>query len=171
MLFRILNGCIRQSYGENTDGRIDRPGKWFVEYGTVLFHLYTSRRSCHRSFQILDFLDRSGKILFYLGEQARICSWFHSKNFTWFSRIQDSWQNRQILPCQPRLYLHDSWLTGQDLSILSRILLPSWARIWKERWQERRLVFKQKLMLKATSLTEKPITAFTFQDKKGKICS
>jgi hypothetical protein len=75
------------------------------------------------------------------------------------------------LPCQPRLYLHDSWLTGQDLSILSRILLPSWARIWKERWQERRLVFKQKLMLKATSLTEKPITAFTFQDKKGKICS
>jgi hypothetical protein len=82
----------------------------------------------------------SDKILFHLGYQARALSWFNSKNFTRFSRIQDSGQNRQILPCQPRFGLHDSWMTGQDLSVLSRILLPSWTRIWKERWQDRRLV-------------------------------
>jgi hypothetical protein len=35
---------------------------------------YTSRRSWHRSFQILGFLGQSAKILFHLGDQARVFS-------------------------------------------------------------------------------------------------
>ncbi len=52
---------------------------------------------------------------------ARVFSRFNRKNSTRFSRIEDSLQNRQILPCQLRVDLHDSWLNRQDLSILLRI--------------------------------------------------